>query len=206
MKKILVLVLVGCVSFVVAVGAVETDKGGDASETKKEFTVQTKGMKKSDSSDWGISHSARAVIEATVEDSKVTGRVDFVETGGGLQVVVTLSNVTPAGKHGIHVHENGSCDEGGKAAGGHFNPGGKPHGFLVTDGHDKAHVGDMGNIEINDKGEGALVVFLPDLSLTEGKNNITARAVILHAKEDNFGQPTGNAGGRIGCGEIMLNK
>jgi Cu-Zn family superoxide dismutase len=26
--------------------------------------------------------------------------------------------------------------------------------------------------------------------------------VILHEKEDDFGQPTGNAGGRIGCGVI----
>jgi hypothetical protein len=28
--------------------------------------------------------------------------------------------------------------------------------------------------------------------------------VVLHEKADDFGQPTGNAGGRIGCGTIQL--
>jgi Cu-Zn family superoxide dismutase len=35
-----------------------------------------------------------------------------------------------------------------------------------------------------------------------GKNPIESRAVIVHAKVDDGGQPVGNAGGRIGCGVI----
>ena len=94
----------------------------------------------------------------------------------------------------------------GHISGGHFNPDGTEHGFSPRDGYGKSHAGDMGNIEINEEGNGSLIIFLPGLSLVEGLKNVTGKAVILHAKEDNFGQPTGNAGGRIGCGIIELNK
>ncbi|MBI3323135.1 MAG: superoxide dismutase family protein, partial [Candidatus Omnitrophica bacterium] len=30
------------------------------------------------------------------------------------------------------------------------------------------------------------------------------RSLILHEKVDDFGQPLGNAGGRIGCGVIRI--
>lgn len=181
---------------------------GESEEMKASLQVtitEPEAMKKSDSTAWGVAYSARAIIKGTTEDSNVGGRVDFVQTGDGVQVVASLSNVTPSGKHGIHIHEHGSCEEGGNAAGGHFNPEEAEHGLLPRDGHGKAHTGDMGNIEINESGSGSLVIFLPGLSLTEGKKNVTGKAVILHEKEDDFGQPTGNAGGRIGCGIITLN-
>ena len=194
MKKYLMMVLVSVclVSFIGTAGVAEEGEGKGS-------------MRKSDSSDWGVSYSARVIIKGTEEDSPISGRVDFVQTGDGLQVVVSLSNVEPAGKHGIHIHEKGSCDNGGKAAGGHFNPVGTVHGFLPRDGHGKAHAGDMGNIVIDDKGKGTLVLFLPRLSLTEGHKNVTGRTVILHEGEDDFSQPTGNTGARIACGEIILN-
>jgi len=233
MKKFSTLVLGGIflMSFGALSGASEKDKGSMAVEEKEakaitaslevkivdKESMEEKGsmneaskekgsMKDADSGEWGVPHIARTLIKATQLDSTLSGTVDFVETGGGIQVVATLLNVTPAGKHGIHIHENGNCEDGGKAAGGHFNPAGTKHGFLPKDGHDNAHTGDMGNIDIDDNGNGILVVFLPGLSLSKGEKNISGKAVILHAKEDNFGQPTGNAGGRIGCGEIILNK
>lgn len=148
--------------------------------------------------------SARAFIKATQKDSEIGGTLDLIETGGGVQVVVSLSNV-PSGKHGIHVHAQSSCDDGGKAAGGHFNPAGTKHGLLARDGHDNAHSGDMGNIKVDENGDGALVMFLPGISLSKGDKNIAGKAVILHEKEDDYGQPTGNAGSRVGCGIITLN-
>ena len=69
------------------------------------------------------------------------------------------------------------------------------HGFHI---HEKAHSGDMGNIDIAEDGTGKLELTLPEVSL----NDISGLAVILHEKVDDFGQPTGNAGGRIGCGII----
>jgi Cu-Zn family superoxide dismutase len=33
---------------------------------------------------------------------------------------------------------------------------------------------------------------------------VAGRAFVLHEKADDFGQPVGNAGSRIGCGPIVL--
>lgn len=146
--------------------------------------------------------AAKTVITATDAGGAVLGEVNFVEKGSGVEVTARLAGV-PAGMHGFHVHENGSCAEAGQAAGGHFNPDSHQHGLLAKDGLEGAHAGDLGNITIADDGSGDYSAFLKGLSLSEGKYNITGKAVILHEKADDFGQPTGNAGGRIGCGIIV---
>jgi len=145
-----------------------------------------------------------AMMKGTQEGSQIEGLVSFAEYEDGLNIDIVLANVPGSGNHGIHIHENGSCDDGGKAAGGHFNPDGVDHGMLSKDGFENAHVGDMGNIEINEDGEGRASTVLAGVQLDNGPYAIVNKAVILHEKEDDFGQPTGNAGGRIGCGIITL--
>ncbi len=145
-------------------------------------------------------------IKGTAADSKISGTVTLTETTTGLEVEANIRGVSNPGKHGFHVHENGSCDEGGKAAGGHFNPDRVQHGLLNKDGHAMAHAGDLGNITIDDKGNGQYKGTLPGASLSSGKYNVVGKSIILHEKEDDFGQPTGNAGGRIGCGIIEASK
>ena len=141
---------------------------------------------------------AIAIIKGTgPESAAISGTVSFKQVGKDLAVSVSLQNVPP-GKHGFHIHEKGDCSDNGKAAGGHYNPMSVTHGFLPTDGHEKAHSGDMGNIDIAEDGTGKLELTLPSLNLSD----VSGLAVILHEKVDDFGQPTGNAGGRIGCGII----
>lgn len=144
-----------------------------------------------------------ADIKATDPNSSLTGTVHFIQKNGGLQVDAEVSNVPNPGEHGFHIHEKGSCDDQGKAAGGHYNPMNSQHGFLPEDGLEKSHAGDMGSIEIDEQGHGTLSIFLPGISLTGGEYNVDGRSVILHEKADDFSQPTGNAGGRIGCGIIV---
>ena len=146
---------------------------------------------------------ATAVIKGTAEGSAVAGAATFTETKDGLDVEVNVSNVPP-GKHGFHIHEKGDCSDMGKGAGGHYNPDGVMHGLVTKDGFTHAHAGDFGNIEVAADGTGVLKFSIAGLTLTGEKYNVAGKAVILHEKEDDFGQPTGNAGGRIGCGIITL--
>jgi len=147
-----------------------------------------------------------AYLKGTKPGSAITGTIKFMESDAGLIVEVEIKNVPSSGKHGFHIHENGSCADEGKAAGGHYNPANAPHGFLETNGHQHAHVGDMGNVEIDESGTGKYSGILPAIGLTTGLYQVAGHAVILHEKEDDFSQPTGNAGGRIACGIIELIK
>ena len=57
---------------------------------------------------------------------------------------------------------------------------------------------------VDEKGEGRHVLTMPDLTVAAGPNSVRGRAIIVHAAVDDFvTQPTGNAGGRIGCGVIQ---
>jgi Cu-Zn family superoxide dismutase len=149
---------------------------------------------------WAL--QGQAVIKGTASDSKISGEATLTEEKGGLTLEAKVSNVPP-GKHGFHVHEVGSCDDMGKAAGGHFNPDKSPHGLYPKDGSMKAMAGDMGNIEVGADGTGTFKVFMPMLTLSKGKYAVMGKSLILHEKEDDFSQPSGNAGARIGCGIIL---
>ncbi len=143
------------------------------------------------------------LIYSTEASPELLGNATFVPMDDELQVNVTLSDV-PSGYHGFHIHEFGSCDDGGSAAGGHFNPLETQHGYLPKEGLNNAHAGDLGNILIFSDGSGTLQETLPDMPLAEGELAIAGHAVILHAERDDFGQPTGNAGGRLACGIIEV--
>jgi len=148
---------------------------------------------------WAV--QAKAVIGGTAPGIMGSGEASFTEENNGVAVEASVSGLAP-GKHGFHIHENGSCDDGGKAAGGHFNPDKVMHGYMPKDGMQHAHPGDMGNLEAGSDGKASLKVFLPGVSLTGDKYNVMGKAVVVHEKPDDFSQPTGNAGGRIGCGVI----
>lgn len=153
-----------------------------------------------------------AVAQAMLSDpsgkTPLSGNVTFTATAKGLLIQATVNNAnnSSAGQHGFHIHENGSCDNAGNAAGGHFNPDNVKHGNLIVDGFTNAHAGDLGNFLLESNGAGSLSETLPGLTLTDGKYAIANRAIVLHAQKDDFSQPTGNAGGRIGCGVITLSQ
>jgi Cu-Zn family superoxide dismutase len=143
-----------------------------------------------------------ADLRGTAPGSKISGRATFTETAKGLEVSVHVAGVPP-GLHAIHIHETGNCENLGNAAGGHFNPHKVKHGFLPKDGPHGAHVGDMGNLDVGADGRASLALLMPSLTLRQGPHAVAGRALILHEKPDDFGQPTGNAGGRIACGVII---
>ena len=149
--------------------------------------------------------TARAIIASTVEDGSITvaGEVALSDTPQGLLVEARLIGVPP-GSHGFHIHQFGSCDDLGMAAGGHFNQNNAPHGDVIRQGVSSVHPGDLGNITAGGDGVADYRAFIEGLTLTQGPFSVAGRAIILHSNQDDFGQPAGNAGGRIACGTIVL--
>lgn len=161
------------------------------------------------SSAWGFSaettyhYRAKADIKGLDPSVPVNGEVQFKEVAGGLKIEVRIKEA-PAGYHGFHIHEFGDLANQGESAGAHYNPETTPHGFIPSGDYSKSHAGDLGNLYIESNGQGQLSLFVPGLSIANGKYNILGRSVILHEKKDEFTQPSGNAGARIAGGSIYL--
>lgn len=147
--------------------------------------------------------SAKAAIKALGKNT-VAGMLSFVEVDGGVRIEGEVAGFSPKTVHGFHIHEKGDCSAAdGTSAGGHFNPGKKNHGA-----HDavESHVGDLGNITADDKGVAKISITKAGATLADGEMSYIGRGVIVHANPDDFKtQPTGNAGGRIGCGVVEKN-
>ena len=142
------------------------------------------------------------VAHATIQSTTgVGGTVTFSEQGSTVTVEAKLSGVA-AGEHGFHVHETGECTPPDyKSAGGHFNPTAAAHGAPSDAAH---HAGDLGNITIAADGTGSLSIASSMLSVAAGPNSVVGKAVIVHEKADDLKtQPTGDAGGRVGCGVVQ---
>ena len=143
---------------------------------------------------------AVATIEPTTT-GKAKGTVRFIESGDKLRVVARIEGLTPNQKHAMHVHEGTECGPDGMKAGGHYNPEKHEHGLPEKE---QRHAGDLGNLQANAKGVAELDITVNNITINGQKNPVIGRAVIVHEKPDDGGQPTGNAGGRIGCGLIKM--
>lgn len=132
--------------------------------------------------------------------SELSGKATFTERNGGVLVEIKVKNTAP-GWHAVHIHETGDCSsDDGKSAGGHFNPGGHEHGSPHAPVH---HAGDLGNMWVEEDGTGHHAIFMPELTIDSGPMAVVGRGIIVHAGIDDLtSQPTGAAGGRIGCGVI----
>jgi Cu-Zn family superoxide dismutase len=143
---------------------------------------------------------AQAKLEAR-SGSAVEGVVAFRPADGGLVAEVDIRGLTPNSEHGFHVHEKGDCSApDASSAGGHFNPGGQPHGMPGSGAH---HAGDIQNLRADANGAVRTEVKLPGLTIVGGPTSIIGRAVVVHRDPDDYtSQPAGNSGPRIACGVI----
>jgi len=134
--------------------------------------------------------------------SDVKGVVAFTQAHGHVSVHAEITGLAP-GKHGFHVHEFGDLrSHDGTSAGSHYNPTGVKH--ALPNGGER-HVGDLGNLEADASGKA--VYHRDDAVLTlHGPHSILGRGLVVHAKEDDGGQPVGNAGARVAVGVIGAAK
>ena len=112
--------------------------------------------------------------------------------------------------HDFHIHEAGDLTDKCNSMCAHFNPYGNTHG---CPGMRKRHVGDLGNIHTNHKGQTKYTFYDNVIKLTWTKCNIIGRGLIIHEDEDDCGKgnnaeslKTGNAGKRIACAVIGFSK
>jgi Cu-Zn family superoxide dismutase len=136
-------------------------------------------------------------------NSGVTGTVTFTETNGKVTMNASISGLTP-GNHAIHIHAIGDCSaDDGSSAGGHWNPTNVNHGKWDTA---TFHNGDIGNIVADSNGKGNISreTNLWCINCDDETKNIVGKAIIIHEATDDFtSQPSGAAGSRIACGEIL---
>lgn len=147
-----------------------------------------------------------SVVLAPASGSLVSGRLTAMPMDGGVHFSGEIGGLTPDGTHAIHVHERGDCSAAdASSAGGHFNPTGAPHGQVGTPTH---HAGDMNNIVANAQGIARVDVHAQNVTLGGGaSNDIAGLAVIVHGKADDYrSQPAGDAGARVACGVITVQR
>jgi Cu-Zn family superoxide dismutase len=134
-------------------------------------------------------------------DGEMAGSAIFIHEGSQITLQVSVEQAPP-GEHAVHIHEFGDCSApDGSSAGGHWNPTEEDHGKWGDAPH---HLGDIGNLTVGEDGKAALTLTTDRWSMGSGEtNDILEKSVIVHASADDFTtQPTGAAGGRIGCGVI----
>lgn len=137
-------------------------------------------------------------------EGKEIGSANFTQTPSGVLIALDVRGL-PAGEHAFHVHQKGLCEGAGKftSAGGHYDPHGKKHGYMVEGG---PHGGDMPNQFVG--ADGVLKANVLNTSVTLGSGAGTlfgpdGTALVIHAKADDYSsQPAGDAGDRIACAVI----
>ncbi len=155
------------------------------------------------------------VAKAQIFGPDITGELKLEQGENGIvQVSVALRGdptVLTAGLHGIHIHEKSICEEDAQprfsTAGGHFDPGPFGNSTPVQDNH-PYHLGDLPNIEIDERGEGRLETVTSRITLSQSPVSIfdqDGSAIIVHQNQDEMvaeGTAAQAGGGRLACGVI----
>jgi Cu-Zn family superoxide dismutase len=162
----------------------------DASNTTQEIVENTEAL---------------TILLSPKSKSSVTGKVEFVESNGSIQMTAVLKGLSE-GSHAIHIHEKSDCSsDDGKSSGGHWNPTGQPHGKWGDESG--YHKGDIGNFNVKNEGEEAVIEFNTDqwcIGCGDETKDILGKGIIVHQGVDDFtSQPSGAAGSRVSCGGII---
>jgi Cu-Zn family superoxide dismutase len=144
-----------------------------------------------------------ATAAMTNQDSVRVGIVTFTSSDSGAWMGISVSGLSP-GKHGLHIHETGSCQVPDfQSAGGHLNPSSKQHGLENPEG---PHAGDLPNLVIEPDGSADTSFAIDPALLREGAGSVfraQGAALVIHAdSDDQKTDPSGGSGDRVACGEI----
>ena len=148
--------------------------------------------------------SQTATAEFVGKDGTDIGRATLTAGGKGVLIEMEISGLPKDTWVAFHAHEMGRCDpkDGFESAGKHFagEDENAEHGFLASNG---PHAGDMPNQYVPADGTLRAQVFNSAVTLEGGETAIKGRALMIHAKADDYeSQPAGDAGDRLACAVI----
>ncbi len=158
----------------------------------------------------GAAQAASEKVEMNLVTAQAVGQsigtITVEETDKGLKFTPDLKAL-PAGSHGFHVHEKGSCSPAmkdgkavaGGAAGEHYDPH-KTGKHLGPEG--EGHAGDLPPLVVDASGKATEAVVAPHLMKLD---DIKGRALMVHVGGDNFSdtpKPLGGGGARFACGVV----
>ena len=189
---------------------ISLEKGNVVVETSLPYSVIQEEIEKSGKKavlkGYGDNTSAVAMLGGNSGYSvsnDIMGVIRFAQTPDGCIIDGTVDGLTP-GEHGMHIHECGDISEGCDNVGEHFNPNNTAHGGPEDDPL-KRHVGDLGNIMVNNSGRATFrkvdkLIKIPD---------IIGRSLVVTESSDDLGKGdsmeskiNGNSGNRLACGII----
>jgi superoxide dismutase, Cu-Zn family len=156
----------------------------------------------------GVQAQKPGVVKVDIKNGtgESVGSATFKTVKKGVSVKIEVKNL-PVGVHGVHIHQNASCEGPDfKSAGGHFNPDGKQHGFDNPMGH---HNGDLPqNLTVQENHVGEATFVVTSISLDKAAPNSLflngGTSIVIHEKADDMKtDPSGNSGNRIACGLIQ---
>lgn len=135
----------------------------------------------------------------------IIGIVKLADSDKGLVIDPDLGELTP-GQHGLHIHQNPSCEPAvkdgkktaGGAAGGHYDP---ANAGSHEGPQGKGHVGDLPALEVREDGSATKTLVAPRLQLAQ----LHGRSLMIHEGGDNYSdtpKPLGGGGARVACGVI----
>jgi Cu-Zn family superoxide dismutase len=150
--------------------------------------------------------SGRNATAATVRlinaQGQPVGSAVLTDAEDGVRVNLNVRGL-PAGTHGLHFHQNGTCDAPDfTTAGPHYNPAGKQHG---TENPQGPHAGDLPNLTVGANGQGEIETVKEGVTLRRANPLLKqgGTALVIHAAADDYRtDPSGNSGARIACGVI----
>lgn len=143
---------------------------------------------------------AAAWVTGNAENPQLSGLVKFYQTPySGILVEAEVFGLPDKERlktehftgnfYAMHIHQFGDCSSGFSKTGDHYNPENEPHPF---------HAGDLLPL-LSNQGYAWSAFYDKRFTISE----IIGRSVIIHSGPDDFTtQPSGNAGTKIGCGEI----
>jgi len=147
---------------------------------------------------------SKATAEFKTAVGETIGNATLTQNADGSVLVQVKVRGLPQGVHGIHIHSVGACAPDFAAAGAHYNPMSKQHGFDNPAG---PHAGDLPNLNIGADGTGSLDFTTTMVTLTPGAATVfdaDGSAFIIHAyTDDQKTDPAGNSGLRIACAVLQ---